>query len=44
MARMQKHPDDAITLYEADGMYKLGVHIADVTHYKRENSLDKEAL
>lgn len=23
--------DDATTLYEEDGLYKLGVHIADVT-------------
>ncbi len=40
-----KDLDDAITLYEEDGMYKLGVHIADVTNYVQENSpLDKEAL
>lgn len=40
-----KDLDDAITLYEEDGIYKLGVHIADVTNYVRENSpLDKEAL
>lgn len=40
-----KDLDDAITLYEEDGMYKLGVHIADVTNYVKENSpLDKEAL
>ncbi len=40
-----KDLDDAITLYEQDGLYKLGVHIADVTNYVKENSpLDKEAL
>lgn len=40
-----KDLDDAITLYEEAGVYKLGVHIADVTHYVKEGSpLDKEAL
>lgn len=40
-----KDLDDAITLYEENGMYKLGVHIADVSHYVTENSpLDKEAF
>ncbi len=37
--------DDAITLTEENGMFRLGVHIADVTHYVREGSpLDREAL
>ena len=37
--------DDAITLTEENGIYHLGVHIADVSHYVREGSpLDKEAL
>ena len=37
--------DDAITLSEEDGIYHLGVHIADVTNYVTEGSpLDEEAL
>lgn len=40
-----KDLDDAITLSKEGDIYRLGVHIADVTHYVREGEpLDREAL
>lgn len=40
-----KDLDDAVTLSKEGDIYHLGVHIADVTHYVKEDAaLDKEAL
>lgn len=40
-----KDLDDAITLTKEGSLYRLGVHIADVTNYVTEDSpLDREAL
>ena len=40
-----KDLDDAITVIKENGIYTLGVHIADVSNYVTENSpLDREAV